>query len=818
MEVLLLLLLVLPLASFAFSDFPQCRDSGVEFKVGGVVGNYPVNNGYIVVVDASTQPVSVTCKSSASGRMIPLRQGQDDEDDDSEEEDENSQVLFREGIINFWSRKLVRCRHEGKECALNITLATSSPAEKAANCTVSSEELVCGGGIRDLVYEAQKEKSAGDCAGHHHVAVPNITILVFNPDTKNWTSCNRTEGPEKRFLNVSEIQCNLPHFTKQDADTGIVLRLRKTIAAFSPFSRAGSRPVCEDSTYLTVSGEYVSIAERAEEGWTLSYATLGIMLVVATGFVLVICFCCLWQLKLRRDRGARTLLPTVKFTTDSQSFVNPEHSNVNIRLNNDNSLYNGLQTRNSGPHNHAQQNRYSVDPLDDFDDGRDDLTQLIRDSDLNMKCDLQGSSHEINPSLPIKKQTNVLKYDKKFEVDRSSFDIKKVIGSGEFGRVSQAIFTNANGKLVEVAVKEMKNRSESAQWIAILDELKILCYLQPHFSLVNLVGAHTAGHKDRELFILLEFCPYGDLKSFIIKNEPAFKGSLNNVPGHLESEFNWSLLVRWAYSIACGMDYLASKQVMHGDLAARNVLVGDNYSAKITDFGLSKLMYYNQGYKKTERNRIPWAWMAVEYLRTGEFGLKSDVWSFGITVWEIFSLGTQPYGLIPYEVMKVRIQEGERLPCPEPLLHQHERKQLFDQVIVPCWSENQDSRPSFATLKERLKDILGDAEVKQYKVEEAQYLRSMNPDYVEEVEPEPEPRPPTGYIRMESMNKAGEVEGGAAAAVGVPYVEVCHQGDRVVLNQDTGEHGAEVVEKKITELKVELVNSQPGYSQAAIVD
>ena len=94
-----------------------------------------------------------------------------------------------------------------------------------------------------------------------------------------------------------------------------------------------------------------------------------------------------------------------------------------------------------------------------------------------------------------------------------------------------------------------------------------------------------------------------------------FLSSYISTLGFLETEFNWSLLVTWSYAISCGMEYLASKKVLHGDLAARNILVGENYSAKISDFGLGKEMYYNQLYKKTDRIVIPWAWMAVEFLQ-----------------------------------------------------------------------------------------------------------------------------------------------------------------------------------------------------------
>ena len=116
-----------------------------------------------------------------------------------------------------------------------------------------------------------------------------------------------------------------------------------------------------------------------------------------------------------------------------------------------------------------------------------------------------------------------------------------------------------------------------------------------HPNLVNLLGACTSESHLNEVYLIMEYCPFGDLKRFLLENREKFEACLHNQPGHLESPFNSSLLLTWSYSIARALDYLSSLQIMHGDLAARNVLVAENYVAKITDFGLSKMMYYNEG-------------------------------------------------------------------------------------------------------------------------------------------------------------------------------------------------------------------------------
>ena len=141
----------------------------------------------------------------------------------------------------------------------------------------------------------------------------------------------------------------------------------------------------------------------------------------------------------------------------------------------------------------------------------------------------------------------------------------------------------------------MKDTLDENQLRTIIDELKILSNLNMHLNLVNLLGACTSDIRLREVYLLLEYCPFGDLKKFLVERRDKFRACLEGTAGHLESPFGPGLLHGWAYSIARGMEYLAGRKIMHGDLAARNVLVGEHYVAKISDFGLSKMMYYNQG-------------------------------------------------------------------------------------------------------------------------------------------------------------------------------------------------------------------------------
>ena len=207
-----------------------------------------------------------------------------------------------------------------------------------------------------------------------------------------------------------------------------------------------------------------------------------------------------------------------------------------------------------------------------------------------------GLCTRLNPSVPHLAQPRELHYDRRFERSRDSFDIGYLLGQGQYGAVYRGTADRIYGpETTKVAVKQAKQLSDRNQFYAIIDELKILSNLRMHPNLVNLLGACTSNSHLNEVYLLLEFCPFGDLKRFLLEHRERFEASLENQPGHLESPFNSSLLLTWSHSIARALDYLSSLQIMHGDLAARNVLVAENYVAKITDFGLSKMMYYNEG-------------------------------------------------------------------------------------------------------------------------------------------------------------------------------------------------------------------------------
>ena len=186
------------------------------------------------------------------------------------------------------------------------------------------------------------------------------------------------------------------------------------------------------------------------------------------------------------------------------------------------------------------------------------------------------------------------------------------------------------------------------------------------------------------------------------------------------------ILVQWAYDVAQGMQFLSKSQVMHGDLAARNVLISNNpiqscrLLAKVADFGLSKdfTKLHKLKYTKENRMMIPWKWMAIEYLRHDYFTLTSDVWSFGVVVWEILSFGKTPYGLQDFDEVMKRLNDGNRLLCPSDAkqITSWPADQFYKKISEKCFIDDPNDRSTFTEIVKIIESVLSEKEIKEHRL------------------------------------------------------------------------------------------------------
>ena len=333
---------------------------------------------------------------------------------------------------------------------------------------------------------------------------------------------------------------------------------------------------------------------------------------------------------------------------------------------------------------------------------------------------MNGDQARINSTVVLNEKAAHLSYRRKYEIEESKFEIGKKIGGGSFGSVYEGILTGQN---IKVAIKSVNDSLDRSQVFALMCEIKVLDKLDKHINLVNMIGACTAQQNSGKIWLILEYCPCGDMKIFLNKNSDVFIQDLNNQVPH--KILNARLFIKWAYDIVKGMAYLSLKNIMHGDLAARNILISnsdnENYLAKVTDFGLSKAFYDQTSYKKQDRKNVPWKWMDVDYLKTGIFKNTSDVWSFGVVFWEMLSIGQVPYlGGNAKDTIK-EIKAGYRLPPPDEIAQVKWLIECYNEVTKMCWHLNPKQRSSFSDLVETFENYLTTEEKDNNKTLE-QYL------------------------------------------------------------------------------------------------
>nr|XP_038030871.1 receptor-type tyrosine-protein kinase FLT3 isoform X2 [Anas platyrhynchos] len=368
-------------------------------------------------------------------------------------------------------------------------------------------------------------------------------------------------------------------------------------------------------------------------------------------------------------------------------------------------------------------------------------------------------------------------YDLKWEFPRENLEFGQVLGSGAFGKVVNATAYGINkaGDSVQVAVKMLKEKSDTSEKDALMSELKMMTHIGSHENIVNLLGACTVSGP---IYLIFEYCCYGDLLNYLRSKREKFYWTLTDIfkqhnfsfyhnfhldqnsrmrthlkygvntslcgedefeiaqtsqninmtPGpngivpfseeddikHIsrqmdeEEDFNvltFEDLLCFSYQVAKGMEFLESKSCIHRDLAARNILVTHGKVVKICDFGLARDVVNDSNYIVRGNARLPVKWMAPESLFEGTYTMKSDVWSYGILLWEIFSLGVNPYPGIQVDANFYKlIQNGFKMDRPY-----YATKDVYC-VMQSCWALDTRRRPSFSRLVSSLSCQLAEAE------------------------------------------------------------------------------------------------------------
>ncbi|XP_078488521.1 ephrin type-A receptor 4 isoform X2 [Ciona intestinalis] len=294
------------------------------------------------------------------------------------------------------------------------------------------------------------------------------------------------------------------------------------------------------------------------------------------------------------------------------------------------------------------------------------------------------SNHKtyIDPTTYEDPQRAVSEFTK--EIDATYIKIEQVIGAGEFGEVCRGRLQLPNKPESDVAIKTLKTGYSTQQKLDFLGEASIMGQFD-HPNVIRLEGVVT---KSRPLMIITEFMENGSLDAFLRNHD---------------NGFNVIQLVGILRNIAAGMKYLSDMGYVHRDLAARNILVNAQLICKVSDFGMSRVLEEDSDAAYTARcGKIPIRWTAPEAFTYRKFTSASDVWSYGIVMWEVMSYGERPYwGMSNRDVMNA-VETGYRLPAPMDC------PQVQHKLMLDCWKKDRNQRPKFGQIVSSLDKMLRD--------------------------------------------------------------------------------------------------------------
>ncbi|KAL1488030.1 hypothetical protein ABEB36_015403 [Hypothenemus hampei] len=323
------------------------------------------------------------------------------------------------------------------------------------------------------------------------------------------------------------------------------------------------------------------------------------------------------------------------------------------------------------------------------------LVHINRDESFSNSCGLTQIFSNLACSTATSSLDSLVSMQSIFELnDNFSVVLKGRIGQGFYGDVFKGSLENTNDPTQEpvtVAVKKLKSFAADNCVRDFHREITIMRSLN-HPNIVEILGVTS----EPDLQLVMEFMPHGSLQSYLKYNK---------------DKLDSNQLLNFARDIARGMDYLGQKGIVHRDLASRNILVVDRSHVKISDFGLAQFVDSNNYYILKSLNReLPIKWYAPESLAEGKFSVKSDVWSYGVTLFETFTYGEDlpSLGRIhPYPegqeqcFLLQAIQNGDRYPCPKDC-----EQTIYVNVMRPCWETDPHKRPPFKKLVSDINDLL----------------------------------------------------------------------------------------------------------------
>ncbi|XP_062614202.1 hepatocyte growth factor receptor-like, partial [Saccostrea cucullata] len=308
------------------------------------------------------------------------------------------------------------------------------------------------------------------------------------------------------------------------------------------------------------------------------------------------------------------------------------------------------------------------------------LNDYVRDLDGRIveKRSFDETDSDFSVTVQVLEKQNLLIDGDNLRFDRNCGNL----GRGNFGCVYKAFLRRPDEHIeLTVAVKTII-RSSDADVTAFLNEALIMKDFN-HPNVLTLIGITL--DKGEFPMVILPFMKNGSLLSYI-RNE-------DNMP-------TVKMLVTYGLHIARGMEYMAENKFVHRDLAARNCMLDSNFIVKVADFGLTRDVYSKQYYSSENKERLPVKWMAPESLEQGKYSAKSDVWSYGVLLWELMTRGAIPYPEVDNWDVCTYIKTGRRLQRPEycpPHLY---------RLMRMCWQENPMQRPFFSRLREEIEKLL----------------------------------------------------------------------------------------------------------------